>query len=823
MSVEWTYELWRDLQVALRGLRGSRSYAIAATLTLTLAIGANTAVFSVADAVLLRPMPYPDAQQIVILGRHSEQLGTRRGYLSQAEYIDVQRDVPELERAGLFDDAEQTASGDCLRDVCAPDRVRVTELTPSALRVLGTSPALGRPFTEEEGQPGHDAVVVLSDGYWMSRFGGDRSVLGRLTVLDGVPRTVIGVMPPGFKFERAQLFVPLQLNPSRAEEDRGDHSYIGIARLRRGANVGALDARLALVTARLLRDHPVYYPAASHTSFVAEPLRSYVMGQAGPSLVIMLVAVGFVLLIACANVANLNLVRADARQREIIVRLALGAGRARLVRQIIVDTAIVATGGAVLGAALAAWVVQPLLSINPGAVPNAESVTLEAPVFLFTLGVTIFGMLVAGLLPALQATRPDLQATLRDDTRGTSASRSRQRTRRILIGAEIALATFVLVLGTLLARSYMRSRQVNLGLNPAHVIAMELTLPAATYPSSAARGRLFDDLVRSVTDVGGISNASLAYVVPTHANSDWTITVEGHPVASGQDPPSPVPQVVTGGYFATLGIPLRSGRLLSASDDGRGGVNAVVNEAMARMVWPGENALGKRFHPGTDSVKSDGWFTVVGIVGDSRIDDPRVLPRPMWMATSDALTRLSEMPRTMWILARTSADPESVVPAARRALQALDPSLTFGEVRPVTGLIDDALAGSRFTVMLLAAFAAIASALAVIGVYGVVSYTVGLRTRELGVRLALGASGERIEWFVVAQGLATAIPGALSGAVIAAFGAHLVQALLFETTPHDVGVYAFTVALLVIAAAVASWIPARRAARIDPATALRAT
>ena len=823
MPSQLTHGVWQDVQIAVRGLRRDRGYAVAATLTLALAIGANTAVFSVADAVLLRPMPYPDGAQIMILGRRSDQLGSRRGYLSQAEYVDFQRSVPEIESVGLFDDVEQTASDGCASAECAADRVRVTELTPSALRVLGTSAALGRTFADEDGQPGHAPVAVIGDDYWRSRFGADPSVLGRVTVLDGVRRTIVGVMPPSFRFEKAQLYVPLVLDAARAEQERGNHSYIGVARLRAGASVSTLSTRLSVVTARLSRDHPVYYPTASHTSFVAEPLRSYLTGQAGSSLVVMLVAVGLVLLIACANVANLNLVRADGRQREIIIRSALGAGRGRLVRQLFVDTAIVTTIGAVLGIAIAAWGVQPMLSINRDAVPNVDGISIEASVLLFTLAVAVFSMVAAGLLPALQATHPDLQTALRDDARGTSAGRARQRTRQLLIASEIALATFVLVLGGLLARSYARLRHVDLGLNPTRVIAMQITLPGASYPTSAARGQLFDNLVRRVAGLGGVEQASLAYLVPTQANSDWTITVEGHPVSPGQDAPSPVPQVVSPGYFATLGIPLRKGRLLSASDDGRGGVNAVINETMARRVWPSEDPIGKRFYLGIDPAKPDQWFTVVGVVGDSRIDDPRVAPRPTWMATTAALARIGELPHSMWLLARASSDPESVVPAARQALHELDPSLALGDVRTIAGLYDDAVAGSRFTTVLLGAFGIIAIALALIGVYGVVSYAVAQRTRELGVRLALGATGERVRRQVVLQGLRTAIPGALAGVLAAALGANVVQALLFDTGARDAGVYASTVGLLIAASAAASWIPARRASRIDPAIALKAS
>ena len=821
MLPQFSHLLRQDFQVALRGLRRDRGYAVAATLTLALAIGANTAVFSVADAVLLRPMPYPGAGQIMILGRRSDQLGTRRGYLSQAEYVDFQRSVPEIGALGLFEDEEQTASGGCVSADCAPDRVRVTELTPSALGVLGTSAALGRTLAEEDGQPGHAAVAVISDGYWKTRFGGDPSVLGRVTLLDGVRRTIVGVMPPTFRFEKAQLLVPIVFDPARAEQERGNHSYIGIARLRAGTAPSMLGARLSALSARLARDHPVYYPTASHTTFVAEPLRSYVTGQAGSSLIVMLIAVGLVLLIASANVANLNLIRADSRQREIVVRAALGAGRARLVQQIIVDTVIVTTIGAVCGIAIAAWGVQPMLSLNPGAVPNVGAISIETPVLLFTLAVTVFSTAAAGLLPALQATRPDLQAALRDDARGTSAGHKRQRTRQLLIASEIALATFVLVLGGLLARSYVRLRRVDVGLNPAHVIAMQVTLPQATYPGSAARGRLFGDLVRRVGGLGGVEHASLAYLVPTHANSDWTITVEGRPMQPGQDAPSPIPQIVSPDYFMTLGIPLRSGRLLTAGDDGRGGVNAVINETMARRVWPDEDPLGKRFYLGNDPVKPEQWFTVVGVVGDSRIDDPRIAARPMWMATTDAVARLGDLPRSMWVLARTSRDPESIVPAVRQELHDLDPSLAFGDVRSVTGLFDDAVAGFRFTTILLAAFGLIAIGLALIGVYGVVSYTVAQRTRELGVRLALGATGERLRRQVVAQGLRTAIPGALIGALAAALGANVVQALLYDTAPQDALVYAVTAGTLVAAAAAASWIPARRASRIDPAIALR--
>ena len=826
---EWFRDVGEDVRYSFRTLRRTPAFAAAALLTLTLGIGANTAVFSVVNGVLLRPLPFPNAERVVMVWTQFGGLGFRRANISSAEMVDVATRTTAFEHVGAFRGVGGTLTGGCGTGTCEPQRIDVMAVTASVFSILQVPAARGRVFTADEDRRGHDGVIVLGDGFWHRHYGGDAAIVGRTITLDGLPRVVLGVMPPNFNFERADAYVPLSLAMDSLLVQRNWHNYLGIARLKPGVSEAQANAQLATLVRQLGDEFAERYPQKMGFGLSVQQLQEALVGDVRRSLLVLLGAVALVLAIACVNVANLSLARAEARHREIAVRAALGAGRGRIVRQILTESLVLSLAGAALGTLGARWAVRLLLAANPDAVPRASGVQVNLPVLLVTLAVAVITGIAFGLVPALQATRVDFQGALREEGRGSSASRSRQRARRTLIVAEVALATIVLSAAGLLMKSFWRLRQVDSGIRAENVVAMRVSLPRARYADSLAPGRFFREFTERVAAIPGVQIAAAANSVPTMGYANWDIDIEDRPRGPTEAAPSPIPQFVTPSYFAALGIPVRAGRLLESRDDGRDGLTAVVNEAMARRLWP-NGAVGRRFRLATGPTSPKlPWLTIVGVVGDVRMSGPQREPEPQWIATTGVADVLGGVSRDMWIIARaadpstgaTPPDAVAIVPAARQALWAMDRNVNFGSVQRVSEMLGGAIAAPRFTMLLLVTFGIAALSLAAIGVYGVLAYVVAQRTRELGIRLALGAQRGDVLRLVVSQGLTLAGLGIVIGLAGAVATAQLLRDILFETPPRDPWTLAAIAILLVAVAVAASWLPARRATRVDPAVALR--
>ncbi len=808
---DWLGELAQDLRVAVRSLRKTPAFTLVALITLALGIGANTAVFSVVNGVLLRPLPYPNADRVAILWDAMPGLGYAKGNISNAEVIDVRTRTSAFDAVGAF-----RGYGGTLTGSGEPEAISGLQISASVFDILGTPAAMGRVFTAEEDQRGRDGVIVLADGFWRRRFGADPKVLGRTLLLDGTPHVVIGILPASFALEKADAYIPLAMNTDSLVQQRSWHNFKGLVRLKKDVPVKQANAQLGALAASLRSEYPLKYPRDMGFGMFVQPLQDALVGNARRSLLVLLGAVALVLLIACVNVANLMLARAESRQREFAVRVALGARGGRLVRQLLTESTMLALVGGAAGAMLASWGVRALLAVSPGAVPRSDGVHVDGVVLLVTLAIAVMTGIAFGLVPALHAARPELQSVLRDEGRGASAGRGRARTRSLLIIAELALAVVVLTSAGLLMRSFWRLQRVGAGIAPDNVIAMQLSVPRASYREPEKSQRFFAEVVERVAHLPGVRDAAAAYSNPTKGFSSWDIELEGRPKSPGEADPSPIPQFITPRYFAALGIPLIAGRFLGAQDDNPAAPAVVINETFAKRLMP-NGAVGKRFRvSGTKE-----WMTVVGVAADVKMLGPAEPPKIEWAANLSASALVGGAIRDMWIVARTSGDPAAIVPAARRELWAMDPNVNFADVSTMTDVLSQSVARPRFTMLLLASFAAVALVLAAVGVYGVIAYSVSQRTRELGIRMALGARGGDVMRLVVGQGIGVAAAGIAVGVIASLAATRLLGNLLFETNARDPITFISIATMLAAVAMAASFIPARRATKVDPAIALR--
>ncbi|MDQ6831611.1 MAG: ABC transporter permease [Gemmatimonadota bacterium] len=808
---DWLGELAQDLRVAVRSLRKTPAFTLVALITLALGIGANTAVFSVVNGVLLRPLPYPGGDRVTILWDAMPGLGFQKGNVSNAEVVDVRKRTTAFDAVGAF-----RGYGGTLTGRGEPERIDALQVSASIFDILATPAAKGRVFTAQEDQRGRDGVIVLGDGFWRRRFGADQSVLGKMLQLDGTPRIVIGILPPTFTLEKADAYIPLAMNTDSTVQQRTWHNFVGMARIKKDVSVDQANAQLGALAKSLRAEFPDKYPRDMGFGMFVQPLQDALVGNARRSLLVLLGAVALVLLIACVNVANLMLARAEARQREFAVRVALGARGGRLVRQLLTESTLLAVAGGALGALLASWGVRALLAVSPGAVPRSETVHVDGVVLLVTLGVALVTGIAFGLVPALHAARPELQSVLRDEGRGTSAGHGRARTRSLLIITELALAVVVLTSAGLLVRSFWRLQRAGAGIQPDNVMAMSLSLPRARYEGTEKPQRFFAEILARVARLPGVRDATLAYSLPTKGYNSWDIEIEGQPKAPGEASPSPIPQFVTPRYFAVLGIPLRAGRFLDEHDDNPAVPAVVVNETFAKQLLP-KGAVGKRFRMAGDTT----WMTIVGVVGDVKMSGPGAETRIEWAANLSESKLIGGAIRDLWVVARMRSDPSAIVPAARRELWAMDPNVNFADVATMTDVMSQAVARPRFTMLLLASFAAVALVLAAVGVYGVIAYSVSQRTRELGIRMALGARAADVMRLVVGQGVGVAAAGVALGLVASLGATRLLGNLLFETNARDPMIFIAIATMLAVVAIAASFIPARRATRVDPAIALR--
>jgi putative ABC transport system permease protein len=802
--------LWQDLRYGVRMLLKHKSVTAIAVLSLALGIGANTAIFSLVDAVLLRPLPFPEPDRLVMVWEEASRIGFPRNTPAPANYADWKA------QNQTFEDLAAIRYGSYnLTDENEPEKVEAQAVTANFFPLLGVAPIRGRIFAPEEDQPDGNKVVMISYGLWQRRFGGDPEMIGKELLLDGQKHTIIGIMPPGFQFlaRELDLWLPMAFT-ARDLANRGGHYLTVVGRLKPGVTLAQGRDDIAAITQHINEENPT--PGFELGSVVIS-LREQLAGNVRPMLLVLLGAVGLVLLIACANIANLLLARGAARYREIAVRTALGAGRHRIVRQLLTESMLLAVAGGVTGLFFAWLSFSFLKQLIPNSMVLNANVQIDAKIFGFMLLLSLLTGIIFGLTPALQAAKIDLNAALKQSGGRTGTGAGHRRLRGALAVTEIALALVLLVGAGLLIQTFLRLRALDIGVNPENVLTLRTSLPRSKYSELPKREAFYEQVLERVRALPGVVGAGYTSAVPlTWKGGTNGFTVEGAESQPGQDANT---RQVSAGYMETMGINLRQGRFFDNHDDAQSQPVTIINETMARQYWPGESALGKRFKVGSleDPVP---WITIVGIVADIKemgLEAPpkaamffpyRQLPRILW-----------NMPRDLTV--RTTGDPLSLVAAVREAVWSVDPAQPVSNVRTMEDILSGEVTQRRITMTLLVAFASLALLLASLGIYGVLSYAVAQRTQEIGIRMALGANRFEVLRLVMGDGLRLAGTGVAIGLGVSLALTQLMTRLLFGVSASDPRTLAGVTLLLLTVALLACYIPARRAARVDPMVALR--
>ena len=817
---EHVAQLRQDVGYALRMMRRDRGFVAVALLTLALGTGANTAIFSVVHAVLLAPLPYGEPSRVVSVMNRWD--GQPRGGLSAPEYLDYEEGTAQLEIAALASGTTTISGG-----AGEPERLTAAIATTNLLDVLGRQPALGRGFRADESAAG-TRVVIISNALWRSRFGADPSIIGRLIDL-GTPHTVIGVLPPDLvlpvdiaEATPSAVIVPLALDPGAPRAIRGGHYLTGIGRLAPGASVDSARAEMEAVLARLSTHYPEE-AMPKGLGILVRPLRDDLLGDSQPVLWTLSAAVMLVLLLACANVANLMLARGETRRRELAVRAALGASRFRMVRQLVTEALILSVAGTGLGLLVARWAHDVVLATGPTVLPRLSDVSLSVPVLLFAAALATLTTLLFGVLPAWHLSRANAGEALKDGVRG-NASAGRTRVRTALVVGEVALAMILLVAAGLLIKSFARVMNVPSGLDTEQVLTARVTAPAARYPGLPEVSGFFTRLLERVRTLPGVEVAGAGSGLPFAVSSgDWGFDIEGRPRIDNRKPGRADWYVVTPGYFDALEIPIVAGRGPSESDTDGAPPVIFLNQSAATLLFPNGDAVGKRVKLSNTTGPEQPWRTIAGIVGDVRqggldeqVRTEMFLPYRQFQHFS-----ANVQARAMTLVVRTAGEPAGVVAAVRGEVRALDPQIPLADVRPMTDVLARSVADRRLNMRLIGSFALLAIVLATVGVYGLIAYDVLQRTREIGIRLALGASRASVLSLVLTRGLRLVLAGAGAGLAAAALVTGQLSTLLFEVEPRDLTVFASVALLLATAGAVASYLPAWRATRVDPLSALR--
>ena len=812
----------QDARYAVRLLRRQRSFSMFVILTLAIGIGANSAVFSVVNGVLLKPLPFEGSDRLVaIWGRFDPESGFDfpQFVLSNPEYMDYRDHSRALSEMAAFATRSitiGTSGGD-------PERVPSAAVTSSFFPLLRIQPALGRAFTAEEDRPSGAAVAVVSHGFWQTRFGADPSVIGRVVAMNGVPTQVIGVMPPTFAYPRpdTQIWTPLRIDRANPG-DRQSHGTRALGRLAPGVELSTARAELQA----LMADWKARYPDihTGHYLFI-RPLLEDVAGTIGPALLLLLAATGFVLLIVCANIASVVMARGEARIREMAIRGALGAERRRLIRLSMVESALLAAVAGTLGIGLGYAGVRALIAIDPSSVPRSAEVGLDARMVIFAAGASLLSAALFGLMPALRGARADLQSTLRESSQAATAGSGRQWFRRGLVVAEVTLSVVLVIGAGLMLRSFSRLLAVDLGFRSDGLVTAAIAPPQKSYAKSPDRVEAFyTQLIERVRGTAGVTAASAGTTVPLWRDQGvWDFEIDGRPKpAAGAMAWNAAAVIVRPGYFEALGVPLVRGRLFTARDDGRAAMVTVINEAMAKAFFPGEDPIGRRIRV-SGVTAPDGWMTVVGISGSVRTDSLEDPPRPAYHFVQAQVPRFGNGPATqMSIIVRTENSPDAAISAIRTAVRELDPSVVVYDVQTADGIIDRSVASRRFTSFLLGLFAFIGLVLGASGIYAVLAYTVARRTQEIGIRRALGAPPGRVARDVVAAGMTPVLAGLAFGLIVSYWTSRYWSAQLFNVSSTDPQIYALVACGVLVIALGATIVPVRRALRVSPIVALRA-
>ena len=813
----------QEFRQAARRLVRTPLFTATAALTLALAIGANASLFTIVHRVVLNPLPYPESDRLIALdyGFPSRNIPSGMTSMAWQLYFQLVDQARTLEGVAAYNSAVMTLTGRG-----EPQQIRVTYATPSLAPVLRVSPALGRWFTDAEGVTGAASVAVLSHGLWVRQFGSDRSIIGRSITLNGAPAEVIGVMPPTFTFPdtRSEVW-------TAAQSTRATASFLfnltGIARLREGATV---DTARTEITA-LIRDLARRVPNQGGMASAAVPLQEAVVGRIANTLWILLASAGLVLLVACANIANLFLVRSETRQREVAVRRALGAGRRNIARYFFSESVLLAVIGGAVGVALAWGGVQLLVAYGPVTLPRLNEVRIDSVVLTFSFALSLISAAAFGLIPLMRLA--PVATTLQEHGRGQTATRGSHRARQLLMGAQVALALILLIASGLMVRSFQNLRAIDPGFEPSSTLTFGIVLPPVKYPSRQLATDAHLRILDRLSTIPGVTGASAATCLPLlgfcYGNG---LIVEGELFDPKRVRPFVAFRAVAGGYTDVMRTPLLHGRSLTRTDVDRRELNIVVNKVVADAYFPGQDAVGKRVRasvPPNTGLPTPPWWTIVGVVANTPTTALAEAPvglvyQPMSIAGGPDIPREALMGPDvtgMSYVVRSTVPPSSLVAAVRRAVDEVDPNLAIAQVRMLQDIVDRASDQTSFTMVLLAIAATVALLLGAIGIYGVISYIVAQRTGEIGVRLAMGAEPRTVARMILRQGGLVTLLGIVAGLIAAYAGSQLIRSLLYGVSPRDPIVFSLTTATLLVVALLACWLPARRAARLSPLQALR--
>ncbi|HEV2834693.1 MAG TPA: ABC transporter permease [Pyrinomonadaceae bacterium] len=803
-------DILQDLRYAARMLWKNPGFTTVAVIALALGIGANTAIFSVVNTVLLRPLPYKDPEQLVMVWEDATRHGYPRDTPAVANFIDWRDQNTVFSGMAAIDHMNFNLTG-----IGDPERLTGRRVSGNLFSMLGVEPQLGRVFTPAEDQQGSHRVVVLSHRLWQRRFGGDSSIVGKTLTLNDQSYTVLGVMPPGFQFpeNEDELWVPIAFRGEDAA-NRNAHYLLVIARLKPGVALEQAQSEMSTIGARLEQQYP---DSNTDVGVAITSLHEHLVGDIKPALLILLGAVAMVLLIACANVANLLLARAAIRQKEIAVRVALGARRWRLLRQFLTESVLLASLGGIVGLAIAYVGLMVLRTFIPESISQAREVSLDPKVLGFTVLVSLLTGVIFGLAPAIQAMHFNQSETLKEGGRDSVTGKSGKRLRGLLVTAEVAVSLLLLIGAGLLINSFVRLRSIDPGFRPENLLTMKVELPEPKYEAKERRTAFYTGLIQRVRSLAGVRSAAITTNLPLYRQGNSTsISVEGQP----EPPPGQeliiVTRIISPDYFDTMTIPLTAGRRFTEQDTDTTPNVVVISESMARRVWPGEDPIGKRIAVGR--IRSDAdWVQVIGIVKDVRQFELTADPKPQMYLTYPQFQFFAPED----LVVKTDVDPASMAATVRKAVWDVDKDQPVSNVRTMEEILAESIARQRFSMLLLGVFAAVALLLAAVGIYGVMSYSVAQRTHEIGIRMALGAQTGAVLKLAVGYGLKLVLAGVLIGLVAAFVLTRLMSSLLFGVTATDPATFALISFLLICVAAVASYVPARRATKVNPIIALR--
>jgi putative ABC transport system permease protein len=807
----------QDIRYALRSLRKQPIFTLVAVLTLTLGIGANTAIFSLLYQILLKPLPYPEADRLVFIWNSYPLTGLPQASVSIPDYIDRKTQAPAIEDATLF-----TGRSVTLAEGGQPEQVRALAVTPSFFSTLRRQPMLGRAFTEDEAKPDADRYVILTNGLWKSRFAGDSGIVGRDIRVNGLGHRVVGVLPADIRLPGRDvvLLMPFAFTPQQmSDQGRGNEFSSMIARLKPGATTEQLDAQMKTIITRNLDRLPQFKPWVATSGFTGKtvPIREQLVGEARQPLYVLQAGVFVVLLIACANVANLLLMRATGRYRELAIRTTLGAGQARLVRQMLTEGLVLSGFGALGGLVLGFVGVRALIAMSSNQIPGLTEGSLHPAVLAFTTALAVLTGLVFGVVPALSVVRRNTSSLLKDDSTRGSAGRGTGLMRSSLVVVETAVALMLLVTAGLMIKSFARLQDVNPGFSTENVLTAQIALPASRYPDPPAISAFWGRLLEKSRGIPGVISAGLTSNVPFNGNvSSGSYSIVGYTPPPNEAPPHGRQEVVGGEYFRAMNVPIIEGRPFNDGDTADSPPVVVIDQYLVNRYFPKRSALGQQIQRGGPTSPKLSIVGVVGTINSIDLGQPVAKERVYRPVTQQPL-------RGMALVLKTRVDPATLVSQVRSAVQSIDAEQPIADVRTMDQWVSRSLEGRRSPMVLLALFGAVALTLSAIGIYGVLAFSVAQRVREFGIRQALGADRQSILSLVLKQGIRTTAIGIVLGLAVSAWLTKYLQTLLFNVQALDFGVFAAVTVLLLAVATLACYLPARRATRIDPMVALRDT